>query len=194
MALEVEDGTGKANADSFGSLAAFKLWADGRARVYSAYADAAIEAALREGFQYINTKRRYKGSIASTTQVAAFPREGLTDWDGRTVTGVPIRVVWANFELAWSRLIGGADLFQDLERGGHLASKTTGPISKSWFAGSPVGVVYMAAMALLDPYARSVQDSFAPFIGGAAGQASTEAAATELTPLFGVGMHANNEG
>lgn len=189
MALTVETGSG---GDSFGSLADWKTWATDRGRDYSSYADAAIEAALREGFMYINTARRYKGYIAqSSTQVGAFPREGLTDWDGRTVTGVPQRVIWANFELAWSRLIGGADLWQDLERGGQLASKSVGPISKSWFAGSPVGVVYMAAMKLLDPYARSVQDAHAPFIGGAAGQASTEEAASELTPLFNVGMHAN---
>lgn len=195
MALVVEDGTGKADAESYGSLTDFKLWADGRGRVYTAiYADAAIEAALREGFQYINVHRRYKGYIASTSaQVGAFPREGLTDWDGRTVTGVPQRVIWANFELAWSRLIGGADLYQDLERGGQLASKSVGPISKSWFAGAPAGVVFMAAMKLLDPYARSTQDAYAPFIGGSAGQASTEDAAASLTPLFSVGMHQNND-
>lgn len=190
MALTVETGSG---GDSFGSLADWKTWATDRGRDYSSYADAAIEAALREGFQYINTARRYKGYISqSSTQVGAFPREGLTDWDGRTVTGVPQRVIWANFELAWSRLTGETDLFQDLERGGQLASKTTGPISKSWFPGAPVGTVYTAAMKLLDPYARSTQDAYAPFIGGSAGQPSTEEAPSSLTPIFSVGFMTND--
>ncbi len=193
MALVVEDGAGLADADAFISLADWKAWADGRGRVYAdVYADAQIEAAIREGWQYINVHRRYKGYISSSSaQSSAFPREGLTDWDGRTVTGVPQRVVWANAELAWSRLIGGADLYQDLERGGQLASKSVGPISKSWFAGAPAGVVFTAAMKLLDPYARSVQDAYPPFIGGTAGQASTEPAPSELTPAFNIGMHRN---
>lgn len=194
MALIVEDGTGKADADSYGSLADFKTWADGRGRVYTAiYADAQIEAALRDGFQYINTARRYKAITLTSTQAGEFPRDGLTDWNGRTVTGVPQRVIWANFELAWAKLTSGADLFQDQERGGRVASESVGPISVSYFADAPSQKTFTAAMKLLDPYARSPQDSYPPFIGGAAGQTSTEDAATSLTPLFSVGMHQNND-
>lgn len=194
MSLTVEDGTGLSGADSYGALAAFDTWAESRNRDVSAYSDEEKEGALREGFQYINTARRYKGYITQTsTQVGAFPREGLTDWDGRAVTGVPQRVIWANFELAWAKLTSGADLFQDQERGGRVASESVGPISVSYFADAPSQKTFTAAMKLLDPYARSPQDSYPPFIGGAAGQASTEDAATSLTPLFSVGMHTNNQ-
>lgn len=193
MALTPEDGTGLASADCYDSLANFKLWADARGRDYSSYADALIEAKLRLSFDYINTKRRYKGYIDSASvQSGAFPREGLVDWDGRTVTGVPQRVKWANFELTWAQLTGGEDLYQNLERGGRIASKSTGPISTSWFADAPAGKTFMAAMALLDPYARSVQDSYPPFIGGTAGQASTLEAPTELNPAFSIGFMSNN--
>ncbi|MCL4715467.1 MAG: hypothetical protein KJZ75_11200 [Hyphomonadaceae bacterium] len=190
MALSVETGSG---GDSFGSVADWKTWATGRGRDYASFADADIEAALRLGFDYINTARRYKGYISqASTQVGAFPREGLTDWDGRTVTGVPQRVIWANFELAWAKLTSGADLYQDQERGGRVASESVGPISVSYFADAPSQKVFTAAMRLLDPYARSNQDAYPPFIGGAAGQASTEEAPTSLTPLFGLNMHSNN--
>lgn len=192
MALVPEDGTGLSNADSYGSLAAFKTWATDRGRVYSAYDDALIEAKLRLGFDYINSVRRYKAITLTSTQAGEFPRDGLTDWNGRAVTGVPQRVVWANFELAWAQLEGGEDLYQNLERGGRIASESVGPIATSYFADAPAGKTFMAAMKLLDPYARSVQDSYPPFIGGAAGQASTVDAPTELTPVFSIGMHTNN--
>ena len=107
---------------------------------------------------------------------------------------MPQRVKDANAELAWSKLISGADLYSDQERGGRVASESVGPISVSYFSDAPSQKIFTAAMKLLDPFARSVQDSYPPFIGGTAGQASTEDAATELTPLFGVGMHANNDG
>ncbi len=192
MALIVEDGTGLANAESYGSASAFATWAEGRNRDVSAYSDEAIEAALRDGFQYINTARRYKATTLTLVQIGEFPRDGLTDWNGRAVTGVPQRVIWANFELAWAKLTSGADLFQDQERGGRIASKTIGPISTSYFADAPSQKTFTAAMKLLDPYARSTTDSYPPFIGGTAGQASTEDAATELTPAFALGMHSNN--
>lgn len=194
MSLTVEDGSKVAGADSYGSLAAFKTWADGRGRDYSAHADAVIEAKLRLAYDYINTVRRFKGYIAqNSAQTGAFPREGLTDWDGRTVTGVPQRVVWANFELAWAQLEGGEDLYQNLDRGGRVASESVGPISTSYFADAPAGKTFMAAMKLLDPYARSTQDSYPPFIGGAAGQPSSVEAPSELTPAFSLGMHSNPE-
>lgn len=193
MSLTVEDGTGLSSADAYISLANWKTWADGRGRVYTAtYTDAQIEAAIRLGFDYANTARRYKAITLTSTQSGEFPRSGLTDWNGREVSGVPQRVVWANAELAWSKLISGADLYQDAERGGRVAAESVGPISVSYFADAPAGKVFMAAMKLLDPYARSPQDAFAPFIGGTAGQTSTEDAATELTPVFGLGMHANS--
>lgn len=193
MALTVEDGTGLAGADSYGSQTAFETWAEGRNRALTSYSDEQIEAALREGFQYINTARRYKATTLTLAQSGEFPREGLTDWNGRAVTGLPQRVVWANFELAYARLIGGADLFQDQERGGRVASESVGPISVSYFSDAPSGKTFMAAMKLLDPYARSIQDSYPPFIGGTAGQLSTEDAASSLTPIFGIGMMTNND-
>lgn len=194
MALTVEGGTGLSGADSYGSLADFETWAESRNRDASAYSDEEKEGALRDGFQYINTARRYKAVTLTADQAGEFPRDGLVDWNGRAVTGVPTRVIHANFELAWAKLTSGADLFQDQERGGRVASESVGPISVSYFADAPSGKTFMAAMKLLDPYARSAQDSFPPFIGGAAGQTSTAEAATELTPAFSLNMHANNDG
>lgn len=191
MTLIVENGTGLAGADAYGSLASFETWAEGRNRVTSAFSDEAKEAALREGFQYINTARRYKGVALTLAQAGEFPRSGLVDWNGRDVTGVPNRVMWANFELAWSRLSSASDLYQDADRGGRVASESVGSIAVSYFADAPSGKTFMAAMKLLDPYARSVQDAFPPFIGGTAGQASTAEPASELTPAFSIGMHAN---
>lgn len=192
MALVVEDGTGLPAADAYVSLQNFKLWADGRARVYTSYADALIEARIRFAFDYTNTVARYKGVRLSAGQAGEFPRTGLTDWDGYTITGVPQRVINASYELTWAQLIGGEELYQNLERGGRVASESVGPISVSYFSDAPAGKVWTAAMAQLKPYMRSAQDSFAPFIGGTAGQASTVDAPTELTPVFSLGMMSND--
>lgn len=191
MALTVENGTGLAAANSYAALADFKTWASERGRDYSGYADSLIENKLTLGFDFINSVRRYKAITLTSAQAGEFPREGLTDWNGRTVTGVPQRVFWANCELAWAQLIGGEELYQNLDRGGRVASESVGPISVSYFADAPAGKVWTAAMKMLDPYARSTQEAYAPYIGGTAGQASTEDAATSLTPIFNVGMHSN---
>jgi hypothetical protein len=193
MALTVETGAGLADADSYISLADWKTWADGRARSYTDYADSIIEARIRFSFDYTNTYRRFKAITLTSTQAGEFPRDGLVDWNGRAVTGVPNRVVWANCEFTWAQLIGGEDLYQNLDRGGRVASESVGPISVSYFADAPAGKVWTAGLKHLEPYFRSPQDAYAPYIGGTAGQASTEDAPTSLTPLFSVGMHSNND-
>lgn len=191
MSLTVENGTGLADADAYISLADWKSWADGRGRSYADHDDAAIEAAIREGFQYVNTVQRYKAMTLTAAQSGEFPREGLTDWNGRTVEGVPQRVVWANAELAYARLIGGEDLFQILDRGGRVASESVGPISVSYFDDAPAGKTFLAAMKLLEPYAREKNQLFAGFIGGAAGQSPVADGPTELNEQFVLNMHAN---
>lgn len=190
MAIVVEDGTGLSTSEAYVSVADFKLyWTARGVTLADTYTDAQLETALRKGFTYINTIGRYKAITLTLAQSGEFPRDGLTDWNGRTVTGVPRQVKEAQNELSYKALT--EELYLDLDRGGRVASESVGPIAVSYFNDAPAGKTFRAAMMILKPFMRSVSDAFAPYIGGTAGQASTEDAATELTPIFSVGMHAN---
>lgn len=192
MAIVIEDGTGLSTAEAYVSVADFKTyWSNRGVTLADTYSDAQLEAALRKGFTYINTIGRYKAVTLTLAQSGEFPRDGLTDWNGRLIEGVPRQVKEAQNELSYKALT--EELYEDLDRGGRVASESVGPISVSYFADAPAGKTFRAAMMILKPFMRSVSDAFAPYIGGAAGQTSTEDAPTSLTPLFSVGMHTNNQ-
>lgn len=194
MALVVEDGSGKADAEANNSVAEYKAFAAKRGwTTIAARSDADCEADLREAFQYINTIRRYKGLELVDGQAGAFPRSGLTNWSGRTVTGLPPKVKQAECELAY-RVSLGETLYEDLDRGGKITSESVGPISVSYAYDAPIGKTFRSAMALLQEYIRDPRQAFAPVMGGAAGQASTVAEPTELTPAFSIGMMTNDDG
>lgn len=193
MALIVQDDAGSvAGADAYVALTAFDSFAEKRNRDVSPYSDEAKEAAIRAATQYIDTVSRYKGIRGSSGQTTEFPRTGLVDWSGWAADGVPARVKDACCELTWASLSSGEDLYVDLDRGGRVASESVGPISVSYFADAAAGKVYRSAMNLLKPFVRDVAQAYPFFIGGAAGQADTGAAPTEMTPLFDTGMHANS--
>ncbi len=190
MSLIVEDGTGKANAESYLSVEAFRAYCTANGYDLGDDTDSACEINLRQAFRYINTIGRYKGVKLVATQRGQFPRTGCVDWSGNAATGIFPDLVEANAELAWKAR--SEELYVDLDRGGRIASETTGPISTSYFADAPAGKTFRAAMQLLAQYMRDPRQAYPPFIGGAAGQENTTEAPTELTPIFDVGMHANN--
>lgn len=169
MALVVEDGTGKSNADSFVSLADFKTYCDNRGYDYSASSDSVMEQKLRLASDYISSKWKYKGTRYLAGQSLEFPRTGLYDDSSYVVSGVPLRVRNAACELAFTALT--ESLFENLDRGGKVTSESVGPISVSYAADAPAGKVFSVAEALLSPFIRTVQrDRFAP--GVAASQAT----------------------
>jgi len=129
MALIVEDGTGKADAETYISLAGFKTYCARRNRRYEDYIEPHMEAALIDATAYLDGRYLYKGARKLATQALEFPRTGLVDRSGHTISGVPLRVAHACCELALKKLENGASLFEDLDRGGQVVSETVGPIS-----------------------------------------------------------------
>lgn len=161
MTLIVEDGTGLASAESYLSVADFKGYCDGRGLSYEGQTDTVIEQKLRIATGYIDTVKRYKGSRLVSAQSLEFPRDGLTDWGGLSVTGVPGRVKQACAELAYKAF--SENLYVDLDRGGMVASQSVGPISVSYSADAPAGKTFMSAIKLLEPYFRDPKDVGKPF-------------------------------
>ncbi len=192
MALIVQTIAGSSSADAYVSAAAFATYCENRNRSLDTYEDEAIEAAIRQATTYIDTRWRYKAITLVAEQSTEFPRDGLTDWNGRAVTGVPARVVNATCELAWAGLSQGIDFYEVLDRGGMIASESVGPISVSYAFNAPAGKLFQAAAQLLAPFIRSNQDAYPPFIGGSAGMPTTDEAPSEQSSLFTIGMMANN--
>lgn len=161
MPLVVEDGTGKADADSYHTVAGFKIYCDDRGMSYSGHSDTDIERALRQGSFYIDTAFRFKGNRNLASQALEFPRANLVDWSGYTITGLPVRVVRACCELAFRAL--SQPLLEDLDRGGKVVSESVGSISVTYAQDAPAGKTWQAAQKLLEPYIRDPKERGAPY-------------------------------
>lgn len=135
MALIPEDGTGVANADAYASIATVDAYATARALTAWTGADAVKEAAIREATIYLDQSYSWKGAIESETQALAWPREGVTDKEGREVSGLPQRVIDACCELAVSK-ISAALVTARTE--GEIASLTAGSVSITYRDGNRV--------------------------------------------------------
>ena len=155
MALIVETGLGVADADSYNTLAQLEQIAADRGWIdwINELVAAKKEAAAREAALYLDTISRYKGRRLKANQGLEFPREGLVDWDGTPITGLPSRVRRAHALLARRAL--AAPLYSDLDRGGRIASESVaGAVSISYFQDAPSGLVFREAMQLLAPFVR----------------------------------------
>lgn len=177
MALTVEDGTGKADADAYVSVVAFKAYADGRGLSYGSTADNVLEQKIREATSYIDSRYRYKGMRSNGSQSLEFPRQSLVDWSGMEVTGLPKRVKDACCELALRAI--AEPLYADMDRGGKVKSETIGSLSTTYADDAPVGKVWTAAENLLMPYIRDPKKGqlTGPMYGGSS------------DGYFGLGMH-----
>lgn len=181
MALVVEDGTGKSDAESYASVSEAKTYADARGLSISGKSDLDIEAALRQATVYIESRWRFKAQRASAAQALEFPRTGLVDWSGYTVTGLPARVRQATLSLALKAL-SGESLYEDQARGGRITSESVAGISVSYESGAPTGKVYAEAENLLKPFVRDPGTVYPPSFGGSD------------TGYFSLGMHDSSVG
>lgn len=153
MALIVEDGTGKADADSYCSLAAASArhTALGNAAWAALANDAAREVALRQATQYMlqTYRSRWAGSRVSSTQALDWPRYDV--WvDGFPILSdiVPPEVVNACADLALKASAG--ELAPDVAA--PVTEKTVGPITVKYVQGARQTVQYRAVDGLLAPF------------------------------------------
>ncbi|SCM71505.1 hypothetical protein KL86PLE_100242 [uncultured Pleomorphomonas sp.] len=178
MTLVIETGTGLEDAEAYVPVDALRTYAAGRGVDLTEFDDTACEIKLRLAAQWIDTRWRYKGTRVSAGQALEFPRNGLADWSGFILTGVPKRVKDAACELA-IRGLQGATLVPDLDRSGWIKSESVGPISTTYADGAPQSTVFAVAERLLEQFARDPEQQWAPFFGGS------------TTPLFERGMMSN---
>lgn len=100
MAIVLEDGTGLANSNSYGSFAGYvAYWLE--VGVVVAEAQAVIEAGLVKATRYLGLRFRWKGSrLLPETQALDWPRCGVYTLDGVYIEGLPVELVRATYEYA----------------------------------------------------------------------------------------------
>lgn len=91
MAFVVEDGTRKADANSYNSEAEFRAHHADRGVDVTAMTQAEVEACLVNGTDYLDKRfgRRYRGYRASKAQALEWPRTSAFDDDDYSLDGVP---------------------------------------------------------------------------------------------------------
>lgn len=155
MALEVEDGTGKTNAESYVSVAEIDAYfanrnLDWNTLPASPDPTADKEAWLRRATDYIDARYGdlFKGERAYNVQALFWPRayvyiDGVLQADD----DLPVQLKRAVFEAA-KVLAGGEDIDAPLERGNRVRTKTetVGPISQrvAYFGDAPSTNTYPA--------------------------------------------------
>jgi hypothetical protein len=150
MALVVEDGTGKSDAESFASVTEANTYWTNRGNSAWAANDAAKEVALRKAADYLEQKYRglWLGSRVLATQALSWPRIGVTV-DGFPVppTLVPMEVKRSAIELAL-RAVDGELLPDAISSSGDVIREKLGEMEVEYSAGTNTGggdPVYAAA-------------------------------------------------
>lgn len=159
MALEVEDGTGKANAESYISVADATAHFAGRGKGDAWDAVEDKEAALRKATDYMGQeyRTRWLGLRANSGQALDWPRAYVPKFDAPggyganpdyyLLTDIPVEVKRACAELALRS--NAEDLAPDETQG--ALEKTVGPITIKLDPDSPSRKQWTAVDLLLKP-------------------------------------------
>jgi hypothetical protein len=138
MALIVEDGTGKVDAESYVTVAGADTYHSslGAPAAWTASTETQKEQALRKATSFIDEHfgSSFKGRRTNESQRLRWPRIGASDSDGYLISSsaIPRRLSDATAELAAKAREDG-DLFADADTSGELVAEEikVGPISIS---------------------------------------------------------------
>lgn len=145
MALVVEDGTARADAEAYISVADADAYFAARGNTaWAALTEDAKEQALRRATDYMQAVYgpRWRGEPVTATQALDWPR---TPYDP-----IPTAIARANAELAVRA--AGSELLAD--QGPQVLSESVGPLAVTYAAGARQGVRYALVDAMLSAYLR----------------------------------------
>jgi hypothetical protein len=152
MSLVVEDGTGRADAESYLSVTDATAYHAKFGNVWQDADTSKLEAALRRATQYIDAAYRFRGCKLNSAQTLQWPRDAYTMASASLVWPVA-RIQQACAELALRALT--ASLYVD-QADTAVKSESVGPISVTYADAQNGGQVRFAV----------VDDLLAPFTGG----------------------------
>lgn len=149
--LTVEDGTAKAGADTYGSLAAADLYHTEMGN--SGWTGTDLERArmLRRGTRALDARYvgRLQGHKTTSGQALQWPRVNCVDEDANVIASdtIPARVQQAAFEMA--RAIGAA---QTLDAPSSVRQVTAGSVSVTFASGSAQRTILQYVDELMRPF------------------------------------------
>lgn len=145
MALIVEDGTGKADADSYVSLSDAASYASSRGLTFviSGGDEAKAEAALRRATSWVDAEygARFPGSrVNGRDQALQWPRNDAVDASGEEIASdaVPIEIVRATIEAAVREKASPGSLSPDVTPGKIKTRAKVGEIEVEYAASGSV--------------------------------------------------------
>jgi len=152
MAIVIEDGTGKADAEAYISVADADAFHAARGNnLWGTLSESEKEQSLRRGTDYLMGayRLRWKGFRVSSIQSLDWPRVGVCV-DGYDVDSgnVPAAVSRACAEIAFKAAQG--ELAEDLERG--IVREKIGPMETEYDKNSPQHKRYRSIDLMLAPY------------------------------------------
>ena len=161
MAIVVEDGSGKADANSYVSVSTCVdyLTTQGLTTGFVALLDAAREPIVHRGVRWLEShyRLRWKGQRADVDQGLGWPRTGVSDEDQLTVRAdiVPQEVQDALCLAIDREAAGAGTLDPDLDRGGQIQEETIGPLTIKYAKGAPSKTLFPAVTDLLTGLTKS---------------------------------------
>lgn len=133
MSLNVEDGTGKSNADSYVALADAVTYASARGLTFPASPAGPAEAALIRATAAIDAtyRSRFPGQrLDGRGQALEWPRKYAGDAEGNPIAQneIPQEIITATIEAAVRELASPNSMMPDLERGGQIKTLQAGSV------------------------------------------------------------------
>lgn len=145
MALIVEDGSGKPDAESYVSVSDFRTYCAKVGYDLTGKGDEELEQALRRGTRGLDGLYgpRFIGAPVSVSQALEWPRIGAV-WRGSELPddSVPQKVKDAACEAAWRELSDPGSLAPDLDRGGRIKSMQAGSVELVYADGAPAETTF----------------------------------------------------
>ena len=137
MALVVEDGTAKTDANGFISMAYFKAYCDARGHDYSAYSDTLIEQGIVRATAFLSDSYKWAGervkgrSAIGGGQALAWPRWDVVDDDGYSVPSdsVPDEIERATAEVTRRELVTPGAMTPDYTPSDRVKMERFGPVT-----------------------------------------------------------------
>ena len=132
LTLVKEDGTGKANANSYADVTDGDAYFEGHlyASVWTAATAATKAAALVMATRLVDSQYQFNGYRAHDTQALQWPRERCPDPDRNLVTNTPLSPVLTNFVPSTLVPQGVAAAACEMARELLIVDRTAGPVGE----------------------------------------------------------------
>lgn len=162
MSIVIEDGTGKADAQSYASAADATTYHTAHGNAAWTGSDALKEAALVRATAWLDDAFYYRWPSVKllSTQALEFPRVAAMDNDGYALALVPAMLKAALYEAALVEIVTPGGLLADDSDHGNIQAESEGGMSRTYRPGgkrpSDYPLIYTPLRRILKPASHPV--------------------------------------